>query len=45
MGVRQMGSNIAALWAKKVLNGTKTLDDVPNKLREQVEALLNNKAR
>lgn len=31
---------MAKLWAKQILEGKKTLEDVPRMLKEQVKALL-----
>lgn len=35
-----MSSSIAKLWAKQIKNGNKTIDDVPKKLREEVQRIL-----
>lgn len=31
---------MAKLWAKEILKGNKTIDDVPNRLKDKVEELL-----
>lgn len=33
--------SIAKLWAKKIKEGKKTIDDVPSRLKKEVQKILN----